>query len=157
VPGATAPALLGVPTEIRAHANTLATVRTAARDLHSADDDPQVSRQLYTIRRGMRAEDRRMARRLTDSDLHTVVASLRPALWVAPALRCAIVRQLNAGTWRHRGRDGSWQPATATSAPRLADTALVARESALRLMALPSLVIGPPRGTLVRLVPRGLK
>jgi hypothetical protein len=135
VAGATAPALLGVPTEMRAHANTLATVRTTVRDLHSsADDDPRVTQQLYALRRRLRAEERRMTRRLTDPDLHTVVASLRPAIWLAPALRCAITRQLNAGAWLHRARDRSWQHATTTSVPHVVDAALVARESALRLM-----------------------
>jgi len=41
VAGTTAPALLGVPSELRAHANTLATLRTTIRGLRSlADDDP---------------------------------------------------------------------------------------------------------------------
>jgi hypothetical protein len=144
VPGATAPALLGVPSELRAHANTLATVRATVRDLHSsADDDPRVTRQLYATRRGLRAEDRRMARRLTDTDLHTVVASLRPALWLAPALHAAITRQLRAGLWhRHAARGRAAEPVTASSAPAVADAALAARESALRLMV--SLPNTPP-------------
>jgi hypothetical protein len=143
VAGTTAPALLGVPTEVRAHAHTLATVRSTVRGLRSVDDDdPRPAQQLRVIRRQLRHENRRLSGRLTDADLHAVVASLRPALWVAPALRCAIIRQLNAEAWLHRARDGSWQPATTTSVPRLADAALVARESGLRLVA--SLPTSPP-------------
>lgn len=135
VAGTTAPALLGVSSELRSHASTLATLRAAVRGLRSAgDDDPRPTRQLREIRRRLRREDRRLAGRLTDGDLHAVVASLRPALWVAPALRCAITRQLNAGAWLHPARGGSWQPATTTSVPRVADAALVARESGLRLI-----------------------
>lgn len=143
VPGATAPALLGVAGELRAHAHTLATVRATTRDLHpDGEDDPQVGRQLSAIRRRLRVENRRVARDLTDADLHVVVASLRPALWVAPALRCAISRHLSVGTWMHQASDGSWQPATTASVPRLVDAALAARESALRLMG--SLPTTPP-------------
>jgi len=143
VAGTTAPALLGVPSELRAHASTLATLRTTLRDLRSVvDDDPRPTRQLREIRRRLRREDRRLAGRLTDDDLHNVVGSLRPALWVAPALRCAIIRQLNAGAWLHPARDGSWQRATTRSVPRVADAALVARESGLRLIG--SLPTPPP-------------
>jgi hypothetical protein len=143
VAGTTAPALLGVPSELRAHASTLATLRTTLRDLRSvADDDPRPTRQLREIRRRLRREDRRLAGRLTNDDLHTVVAALRPALWVAPALRCAIIRQLNAGAWLHRVRDGSWRQATTRSVPRVADAALVTRESGLRLIG--SLPNPPP-------------
>jgi hypothetical protein len=143
VVGTTAPALLGVSSELRAHASTLATLRTTLRELRSvADDDPRPTRQLREIRRRLRREDRRLAGRLTDGDLHAVVASLRPALWVAPALRCAITRQVNAGAWLHPARDGSWQRATTTSVPRVADAALVARESGLRLIG--SLPTPPP-------------
>jgi hypothetical protein len=144
IAGTTAPALLGVPSELRAHASTLATVRTTVRGLRSvADDDPRPAQQLRVIRRRLRHEHRRMAGRLTDADLHAVVASLRPALWVAPALRCAITRQLNAGAWSYRrARDGSWQPATTTSVPRVVDAALVAREWGLRLIG--SLPTPPP-------------
>jgi hypothetical protein len=143
VAGTTAPALLGVPSELRAHASTLATLRSTVRGLRSiADDDPRPAQQLRDIRRRLRREDRRLACRLTDNDLHTVVASLRPALWVAPALRCAITRQLNAGAWLHPSRDESWQQATTRSMPRLVDAALVARESGLRLMG--SLPTPPP-------------
>jgi hypothetical protein len=143
VAGTTAPALLGVPSELRTHASTLATVRSTLRELRSVvDDDPRPTRQLREIRRRLRREERRLTGRLADGDLHAVVASLRPALWVAPALRCAIIRQLNAGAWLHRVRDGSWRQATTRSAPRAADAALVARESALRLIG--SLPTPPP-------------
>jgi hypothetical protein len=143
VAGTTAPALLGVASELRAHASTLATLRAAVRGLRSTeDDDPRPTRQLREIRRRLRRKDRRLAGRLTDDDLHNVVASLRPALWVAPALRCAISRQLNAGAWLHPARDGSWQRATTRSVPRVADAALVARESGLRLIG--SLPAPPP-------------
>lgn len=143
VAGTTAPALLGVPSELRAHANTLATLRTTVRGLRTlADDDPCPAQQLRGIRRRLRREDRRLAGRLVDDDLHAVVASLRPGLWVAPALRCAITRQLNAGAWLRRARDGSWQPATITSVPQVVDAALVARESGLRLIG--SLPTPPP-------------
>jgi hypothetical protein len=143
VAGTTAPALLGVSSELRAHASTLATLRATVRGLRPAgDDDPRPTRQLREIRRRLRREDRRLAGRLTDGDLHAVVASLRPALWVAPALRCAITRQLNARAWLHPARDGSWQRATTTSVPRVADAALVARESGLRLIG--SLPTPPP-------------
>jgi hypothetical protein len=63
-------------------------------------------------------------------------------LWLAPAFRCAISRQLNAGAWLYPARDGSWQHATTRSVPRLVDAALVARESGLRLMG--SLPAPPP-------------
>jgi len=143
VAGATAPALLGVSSELRAHGSTLATLRAAVRALRSAgDDDPRPTRQLREIRRRLRREDRRLAGGLTDGDLHAVVSSLRPALWVAPALRCAITRQLNAGAWLHRVRDGSWRQATTRSVPRVADAALVARESGFRLIG--SLPTPPP-------------
>jgi hypothetical protein len=143
VAGTTAPVLLGVPSELRAHASTLATLRAAVRGMRSAgDDDPLPTPQLREIRRRLRREDRRLADRLTDGDLHAVVESLRPALWVAPALRCAITRQLNAGAWLHRAGDGSRQPATTNSVPRVADAALVARESGLRLIG--SLPTPPP-------------
>jgi hypothetical protein len=143
VAGTTAPALLGVPSELRAHAGTLATVRSTLRDLRSVvDDDPRPTQQLREIRRRLRRENNRLAGRLTDDDLHAVVAALRPALWVAPALRCAIIRQLNAGAWLHRVRDGSWRQATTRSVPRVADAALVARESGLRLIR--SLPTPPP-------------
>jgi hypothetical protein len=143
VAGTTAPALLGVASELPAHASTLATVRTTVRGVRSvADDDPRPAQQLRVIRNRLRREGRRLASRLSDADLHAVVASLRPALWVAPALRCAITRQLNAGAWLHRACDGSWQPATTRSVPRLVDAALVARESGLRLMG--SLPTPPP-------------
>jgi hypothetical protein len=148
VPGTTAPALLGVPSEVRAHATTLATLRTAVRGLRSlVADDPRPAGQLRDIRRRLRREDRRLSGRLTDDDLHAVVASLRPALWVAPALRCAIVRQLNAEAWLHQARDGSWQPAKTTSVPRLVNAALVTRESGLRLIgSLPTPPPPPARG-----------
>ena len=143
VGGTTAPALLGVPSELRAHASTLATLRAAVRGLRSiGDDDPRPAQQLRVIRRRLRREDRRLVGRLTDDDLHAVVSALRPALWVAPALRCAISRQLNAAAWLHPSRDGWWQQATTRSVPRLVDAALVARESGLRLMC--SLPTPPP-------------
>jgi hypothetical protein len=143
VAGTTAPALLGVSGELRSHAATLASLRAVVRGLRSAgDDDPGPTRQLREIRRRLRREERRLAGRLTDGDLHAAVASLRPALWVGPALRCAITRQLNAGAWLHPARDGSWQRATTTSVPRVADAALVARESGLRLVG--SLATPPP-------------
>lgn len=125
VAGTTAPALLGVSSELRAHAGTLATLRAKVRGLRSiGDDDPRPTRQLREIRRRLRREDRRLAGRLTDGDLHAVVASLRPALWV------------------HRVRDESWRQATTRSVPRVADASLVARESGLRLIG--SLPTPPP-------------
>src|SRR5690606_16899525 len=52
VAGTTAPALLGVPSELRSHASTLATLRAAVRGLRTAgDDDPRPTRQLREIRR----------------------------------------------------------------------------------------------------------
>jgi hypothetical protein len=148
VAGTTAPALLGVSSELRAHASTLATLRAAVRGLRSAgDDDPRATRQLREIRRRLRREDRRLTGRLTDGDLHDVVVALRPALWVAPALRCAITRQLDAGAWLHRARDGSWRQVTTRSVPRVVDAALVARESGLRLVgSLPTLPPPPAVG-----------
>jgi len=135
VAGTTAPALLGVPSELRAHASTLATLRTTLRELRSvADDDPRPAQQLRVIRRRLRRGDRRLTGRLTDDYLHAVVAALRPALWVAPALRCAIIRQLNVGAWLHPARDGSWRQVTTRSVPWVVDAALVARESGLRLI-----------------------
>jgi hypothetical protein len=143
VAGTTAPALLGVASELRAHASTLDTLRTTLRELRSvADDDPRPTRQLREIRRRLCREDRRLTGRLTDDDLHAVVAALQPALWVAPALRCAIIRQLNTGAWLHPARDGSWRQATTRSMPRVVDAALVARESGLRLIG--SMPTPPP-------------
>jgi hypothetical protein len=143
VTGTAAPALLGVAGDLRAHANTLAAARATVRGLSSvASDDPRPAQQLRVIRRRLRREDRRLTSRLNDDDLHAVVASLQPGLWVAPALRCAITRQLNAGAWLRRARDGSWQPATTTSVPQVVDAALVARESGLRLIG--SLPTRPP-------------
>lgn len=102
VPGATAPRLRGVPSELRAHADTLGTLRATVRGLRSATaEDPRPMQQLREIRRRLRREDRRMRGQLTDQDLHAVVASLRPALWVGPA--CTALSQRTCALGRGAG------------------------------------------------------
>jgi hypothetical protein len=144
VPGATAPALLGAAGELLAHAATLVDVQAATRTWQSgAPDDVRPARQLREIRRQLGKERPRLRRALTDSDLRVVIASLRPALQLAPAMHHTVTRLLQAEAWKakppiRRGRSAS---------PDVLIAARIASESAARMTGwlptvLPSLIGG---------------
>jgi hypothetical protein len=139
VPGTTAPALLGAAGELLGHAATLADVGAATRAWRSGTPtDVRPVRQLREIRRQLGRDRSRILGSPTDPDLRIVIASLRPALQVAPAIRHAIVHHLRTGAWQEASRSLSGR----SSRPDLLTAAHVASESALRLAAwLPTSVL----------------
>jgi hypothetical protein len=132
VPGTTAPALLGAAGELLGHAATLADVGAATRAWRSGTPtDVRLVRQLREIRRRLGRDQSRLLGIPTDPDLRIVIASLRPALQVAPAIRHAIVRHLHTGAWQESPRTQSGR----SSRPDLLAAAHAASESAIRLAA----------------------
>lgn len=101
VPGATTPALLGVPSELRALAAALTALPPAVLPMRSGiADDRRPGWQMREIRRFMRHERRRIQARCTDSHLHVAVAALRPALRLPPALHRVVHRHVRNGLWQ---------------------------------------------------------
>ena len=139
VRGTTAPALLGAATELRAHAASLADVRAATwAGRSSTPDDARPPRQQREIRRQLGRDRPRLRGALTDADLLIVIASLRPALRLAPAVRQAVTRHVQAGTWQGPRPAG-------TRPPDVLVAAQAASQSAARMTAwLPK---PPPRPT----------
>ena len=130
VPGTTAPALLGAAGELLGHAATLADVGAAARAWRTGiSSDVRPLRQLREIRRQLTRERSRLHGSLTDSDLRVVIASLRPALQVAPAVRNAVARHIQTGTWREASRSLTGR----SQHPDVLVAAHAASESAVRL------------------------
>jgi hypothetical protein len=143
VPGTTAPPLLGAAGELLGHAAMLADVGAATRAWRSGtSSDVCPLRQLREIRRQLARDRSRLHGSLTDSDLRVVVASLRPALQVAPAVRHAIARHIQTGTWQEasRGLSGHLQRsdvlvaahAASESAVRLAEWLPTSKSPAIR-------------------------
>lgn len=128
VPGATAPALLGVVSEVRAHTAALVGVRAAAREWRSAvPGDPRPTEQMAQIRSQLDRDRRRLRRNPTDADLWAAVEALRPALHFAPVLQQAVTRSVDSGAWRPlRAGDDDAQPKAALLAAvgRARDTAV---------------------------------
>ncbi len=114
VPGTAAPALLGAAGELRAHASTLAVVQAATRAWRSgAPDDQRPARQLRQIRRQLGHDRARLLGSPTDSDLRVVIASLHPAVRLAPAIRHAVTRHLQTGSWQELPPSRSRRPSPA--------------------------------------------
>ena len=132
VRGTTAPALLGAATELRAHAASLADVRAATWAWRSSSpDDERPARQQREIRRQLGRDRARLRGALTDADLRVVIASLRPALRLAPAVRHAVARHVQAGTWQGPRHAGTRRP----QSPDVLVAAQTASESAARMTA----------------------
>jgi len=130
VPGTTAPALLGAAGELLAHAATLVDVQAATRTWQSgAPDDVRPARQLREIRRQLGKERPRLRRALTDSDLRVVIASLRPALRLAPAMHQTVRRLLQDEAWIAKSPIRRGRPAS----PDVLIAARIASESAARM------------------------
>jgi hypothetical protein len=111
VPGATAPALFGVVSEVRAHAAALAEVRPETREWHSTDPgDGQPSEQMAQIRAQLDRDRRRLRRNLTDADLWVAVKALRPALNFAPALLYVVTQSVDSQAWRPLTADPDGTP-----------------------------------------------
>jgi len=132
VRGTTAPALLGAATELRVHAANLADVRAATwGGRSSASDDERPARQQREIRRQLGRNRARLRGALTDADLRVVIASLRPALRLAPAVRHAVTRHVQAGAWQGPQPAGIGR----TKSPDVLVAAQTASESAARMTA----------------------
>jgi hypothetical protein len=130
VPGTTAPALLGAAGELLSHAATLADVGAATRAWRCGiSSDVRALRQLREIRRQLTRDHSRLHGSLTDADLRVVIASLRPGLQVAPAVRHAVARHIQTGTWQEASRSLS----SRSQHPDLLVAANAASESAVRL------------------------
>jgi hypothetical protein len=140
VRGTTAPALLGAATELRVHAASLADVRAATWAWRSSTpDDEHPARQQREIRRQLGRERSRLRAALTDADLLVVIASLRPALRLAPAVCHAVTRHVQAEAWQGPRPAGIGRP----QSPDVLVAAQTASESAARMTAwLPK---APPR------------
>jgi hypothetical protein len=132
VRGTTAPALLGAATELRAHAANMADVRAATWAWRSSTpDDERPVRQQREIRRRLGRSRAWLRGALTDADLVVVIASLRPALRLAPAVRHAVTRYVQAGTWQGPQPAGVGR----TQSPDVLVAAQTASESAARMTA----------------------
>jgi len=132
VRGTTAPALLGAATELRVHAASLADIRAATWAWRSsASDDERPARQQREIRRQLGRDRPRLRGALTDADLLVVIASLRPALRLAPAIRQALTRYVQAGAWQGPRRAGIGQH----QRPDVLVAAQTASESAAQMTA----------------------
>jgi len=142
VRGTTAPALLGAATELRVHAASLADVRAATLPWRSsAPDDERPARQQREIRRQLGRDRPRLRGALTDADLLVVIASLRPALRLAPAVGHAVTRHVQAGAWQGPQPAGIGRP----QSPDVLVAAKTASDSAARMTVwLPN---PPPRPT----------
>jgi hypothetical protein len=142
VRGTTAPALLGAATELRVHAARLADVRAAIWAWWSSTpDDERPARQQREIRRQLGRDRARLRGALTEADLLVVIASLRPALRLAPAVRHAVTRHVQAGAWQGPPPAGIGHPQSLD----VLVAAQTASESAARMTAwLPK---PPPRPT----------
>jgi hypothetical protein len=132
VRGTTAPALLGAATELRVHAASLADVRAATWGWRSSTpDDERPARQQREIRRQLGRDRPRLRGALTDADLLVVIASLRPALRLAPAVRHAVTRHVQAGAWQGPWPAGIGWP----QSPDLLVAAQTASDFAARMTA----------------------
>jgi hypothetical protein len=130
VHGTTAPALLGAATELHAHAASLSGVRAATWAWRSStSDDERPARQQREIRRQLRRDRARLRGALTDADLRVVIASLRPALRLAPAVRHAVTRHVQAGAWQGPPPAGAGRP----QSPDVLALAQAASQSAARM------------------------